>query len=115
MVDITTKSVNIFCTIKVFNDKSVLVYKQIWGTFIYFLIWKRFSTIFSPKDYPNSMLDVYKSATERVGSCETSFPDCPVSLFNFVPTFDPDNEEILVSFDPIQTGSKSKTKLDDNL
>ena len=71
-----------------------------------------------PKQYGNEHLDVYARAEDiglNKGNCEKSFPGCPVSIFNFVPTFDADNEDIMVKFDSIQSGSTSKSKLEENM
>ncbi len=79
-----------------------------------------FNHLWSKKiDRKSASKMLVKLTTEEIGlnngNCEMSFSSCPLSIYNFVPIFDPDNEDIVVTFDSVQSGSTSKPIFEENL
>ena len=75
-----------------------------------FCVYFFFNPIFSrPKNGTHEALEEYKKAEkigEEQGDCWSFYPECPISIFNVIPDVYTTDDQVEVSFDGFDSGSK---------
>ena len=64
---------------------------------------------FRPKNGTHEALEEYKKAEkigEEQGDCWSFYPECPISIFNVIPDVYTTDDQVEVSFDGFDSGSK---------